>query len=73
MIGFKIQDGFIDFANTKFNCPHCNKQFVDEDDKYCNRINKNKSWVTKVKCDCKETFTLTVNTEGDFVSFNKKA
>ena len=73
MIGFQIQDGFIDFANTKFNCPHCNKQFVDDDDKYCNRINKNKSWVTKVKCDCKETFTLTVNTEGDFVSFNKKA
>jgi len=64
MIGFQIQDGFIDFANTKFNCPHCNKQFVDEDDKYCNRINKNK----KVKFDCKETFILTVNTEGDFVT-----
>jgi len=68
MIGFQIPNGFIDFANTKFSCPHCNKEFVDDDDKYCNRINKNKSWITKVKCDCKETFSLTINTEGDFIT-----
>jgi uncharacterized C2H2 Zn-finger protein len=49
MIGFQIPNGLIDFANTKFSCPHCNKEFVDDDDKYCNRINKNKSWDRKTK------------------------
>jgi hypothetical protein len=70
MIGFKIPDGFIDFADTRFNCPNCNKEFNDDDDKYCKRINKNKSLITKIKCDCKKTFCLTVNTHGDFVTFN---
>lgn len=51
MIGYRITNGFLDFANTVFTCPHCNKQYDDADDKYINRCNKNKKMYT-TKCSC---------------------
>jgi hypothetical protein len=69
MIGFQIKDGFLDFAKTDFDCPYCKKKHVDANDKYLNRCNKNKSGLTKVKCDCEKTFYLTYDYRGDFVTF----
>ena len=60
---------FIDFDDTTFNCPYCNKQFNDSADKYCKRINQNKSFTTKVKCECQKTFNLTVDYMSKFVSY----
>lgn len=49
----------ISFENTKFNCPYCGKKFIDINDKYLNRCNKNKSFNTKIKCECKNIFGMT--------------
>ena len=70
MIGFQIQNGFIDFAKTDFKCPACKKEYNDYDDKYVNRCNKNKTGITKVKCECGKSFWMTYNYMGDAVSFN---
>ena len=69
MNGFKLIDGFIDFANIEFECPHCKNKFIDSKDFYSNRINKNKNCTTKVKCICEVKFGLTVDYKGDLVSF----
>ena len=69
MIEFK--QFFIDFAKSDFTCPHCQKMYDDTELKYFDRINKNKSWITKVNCDCGKTFNLTVNYKGDFETFKK--
>jgi uncharacterized C2H2 Zn-finger protein len=67
----KIHDFFIDFAKTDFTCPHCDKLHEDKEDKYFDKINKNKSWTTKVNCQCGKPFNLTVNYKGDFQTFKK--
>ena len=67
----KIHDLFIDFAKTDFNCPHCGKLHEDKDDKYFDRIRKNKTWTTKVKCECGKSFYLTVSFDGQFQTFVK--
>ena len=71
MIGAQLPNGFIDFSDTSFSCPHCKKKFDDVDDKYLKRVNKNKSSCAKVKCDCKETFSLISDYKGDFITFKK--
>ena len=67
----KMHDFFIDFAKTDFSCPHCVKLHVDTNDKYFDRINKNKTWTTKVKCQCGKSFYLTVSFDGQFQTFVK--
>jgi hypothetical protein len=69
MIGFK--HFFIDFAKSDFTCPNCKKIHDDTDLKYLDKINKNKSWITKVNCDCGKPFKLTVNYKGEFETFKK--
>lgn len=60
---------YVNFADITFTCPSCNKQYEDADDKYCRRINKNKTFTTKVKCECNNTFRLTVYYTGKFVTY----
>lgn len=60
---------YINFANVRFNCPHCDKQYNDEDDKYLNKCNKNKSHCTTIKCECENKFGMTYNIMGNAVSF----
>jgi transcription elongation factor Elf1 len=67
----KYPDFFIDFARYDFTCPHCQKLHIDADNKYFDRINKNKSWITKVNCECGKQFKLTVNYKGDFETFKQ--
>lgn len=69
MIGVQIKNGFIDFAKTDFECPHCKKQFNDRDDKYLERCQRNKKGITKIKCECGKPFFMTYNYMGDAVSF----
>ena len=64
-----VKDYFCFFADTTFICPHCGKQHEDSNDKYCNRINKNKSFKTTIKCECKKTFNLTFDCTGKFQSY----
>jgi len=49
MIGIQIKNGFIDFAKTDFKCPNCKKQYIDRDDKYLEKCERNKSGCTKIK------------------------
>ena len=65
----KIHDFFIDFTKTDFTCPHCKKLHEDKDDKYFDRINKNKTFTTKVKCECGKQFYLTISFDGQFQTF----
>jgi len=65
----KIKDVIICFAGIDFNCPFCNKEYSDIDDKYVDRCNKNKSMITKIKCSCGERFGMTYNYMGNAVSF----
>ena len=69
MIGIQIKNGFIDFAKTDFKCPWCGKQYNDIDEKYLARCQKNKSGITKIKCECGKPFYITYNYMGDSVSF----
>jgi hypothetical protein len=64
--------GILCFANINFECPACKEIYSDDNDIYNNRLNKNKSGITKIKCECCETnFYLTNNYKGDFVTFLK--
>lgn len=55
--------------NIDFNCPYCNKQYSDEDDKYLNICNRNKSGWTSIKCKCGNKFGMTYDITGEAVSF----
>lgn len=59
----------INIAKIDFYCPHCRKQYLDDDDKYLNRCNKNKTGFTTIKCICQERFGMTYNIQGDAVGF----
>lgn len=72
MDGYRIQNGFIDFAKTDFICPHCFKKYDDLDNKYLDRCNKNKSGYTTIKCECEMTFGMTYDIMGEAVSFELK-
>lgn len=70
MIGLQFGEGmFIDFANINFECPNCGKKYCDENDKYLNRCNKNKSGITKINCSCGNPFFMTYDYKGDAQSF----
>ena len=71
MIGIKIENGFIDLAKTDFSCPKCKKNYSDSNDLYLNRMNRNKSGCTSVKCQCNTKFMVTYNMVGDIVTFFK--
>lgn len=59
----------ISFAKIDFKCPYCDKKYSDENDIYIKRCNKNKSFCTSIKCDCKNKFRMTYNIMGQAVSF----
>lgn len=69
MIGAAIPSGFIDFANTVFHCPHCNTQHNDDNDKYLDRCNRNKTGCTRITCTCGQHFYMTYDITGDAISF----
>lgn len=69
MIGFQTNNLFLDFSNTKFNCPYCGKEYDDVNDKYLDRCNKNKHFNTRVSCLCGNRFYLTVDYKSDFVTY----
>jgi hypothetical protein len=69
MIGVQIKNGFLDFAKTDFECPHCKAKYSDADDKYLKRCEKNKNWTTKINCKCGKPFFMTYDYKGDAVSF----
>jgi hypothetical protein len=74
MKGIQIGNGaFLDFANTEFDCPHCGIKYNDADEKYLNRINKNKSGMTRIRCtDCNQLFGLVYDFKADLQSFELK-
>lgn len=57
-----IKDGVLCIGDDSFRCPHCAKEYNDE--KYCNRINRNKWGYTRVYCSCGKPFNLFVDTFG---------
>ena len=59
----------IRFANINFKCPYCNKKYIDDKDVYLTKINANKSFYTRVKCDCCNKFGVTQNMKADLVAF----
>lgn len=59
----------IHFANLNFKCPYCKKKYNDKDEKYYKKINKNKSTIAIIRCECKEVFFLTANYKGEYVAF----
>ncbi len=59
----------IHFAPFEFKCPYCKKMIDDSDDKYCKRIGKNKSGITKVKCKCGNKFYLALDMTGKYQTF----
>lgn len=59
----------ISFSDINFTCPHCEKQYCDNQDKYLNRCQKNKSMITTIRCSCKQRFGMTYDMFGNAVSF----
>ncbi len=57
-------------ASTKFNCPHCNKEYDDYDDQYLDQMNEGNNWTVNIKCSsCENTFGMTYSMVGDAVGF----
>ena len=65
----EISSGFICIVKIDFNCPYCQKQYSDADEKYLNKVNVNKYGYTKIKCGCGERFGMTYDITGDAVGF----
>ena len=57
------------FANINFSCPCCKKKYSDEEDKYLDRCNRNKSGFTSITCVCGHKFGMTYNIQGDAIGF----
>ena len=62
-------NGILCMAKIDFECPFCHKQYKDDNDKYCDRINKSKKFYTTVKCSCGKSFKLTANYKSELVTF----
>ena len=58
----QIEDEIVCIGDDSFHCPHCGKVYNDE--KYTDRINRNKSGYTRVYCECGKAFNLFVDTFG---------
>ena len=58
----KIKDGIVCIGDDSFHCPHCGKEYNDE--KYTDRINKNKSGCTRVYCECGKAFDVVIDSLG---------
>ena len=69
MIGLPIPNGFIDLAKIDFSCPYCGKVYSDSDDKYLNRLNRNKYGYTKIRCECGHWFAMTYNQRSEAMDF----
>jgi hypothetical protein len=59
-------------CNVEFQCPYCGDGYNDESEKYLKKINKNKHYITKIKCNCGAKFGLTYDMKGDAVAFKLK-
>ena len=59
----------ISYAKIDFSCPHCDKKYNDEDDKYYERCAKNKHFITTIKCECENRFGFTYDITGEAVGF----
>ncbi len=58
------------FANIDFSCPNCGEKYSDDDDKFHDRIVKNKLMYTTTICKgCAEKFGIAADMTGDLVSF----
>jgi len=69
MIAYK--NFFIDYIKTDFTCPCCGKQNDDINLKYLDRCNKNKSWRTRIKCECGRFFYLGIDYRGVPYTYRK--
>lgn len=68
-----ILDGIVCFSNITFKCPSCGIEYIDSNEKYLKRCNKNKNFCAKINCKCSYKFMVSLDYKGDFVSFiNKK-
>lgn len=71
MIGTQLLNGWIDFANTVFYCPTCEKYYNDNSGIYLQKCKKNVSHNTHINCSCGQSFYMTYNYMGDAVTFIK--
>lgn len=63
----------INWANINFSCPHCGNAYADQEDKYLDRVNRNKCQYTRITCNkCEEQFGMTYDIQGDAVGFSLK-
>lgn len=61
---------YISSYKLDYKCPNCNKQYNDENDELCERLNNSKKGYLTLKCDsCKAKFGYTVDMTGQSVGF----
>lgn len=59
----------IKFAGIDFECPFCNKKYIDDNEKFYKRIEKNKKGYTTTNCQCGEKFGIAADMTGKLVGF----
>jgi len=70
MIGFKTENGFLDFSNTDFQCPSCKHEHIEDD--YIKKLEKSQHYLVYINCKgCKKKLGLTINYMGDVVVWLK--
>lgn len=60
---------FLEVAKIDFKCPFCEKEYNDSDEKYLDRINRNKQGFVTKTCICGERFGIACDMYGPMVSF----
>jgi hypothetical protein len=57
------------FAGIDFSCPHCQEEYIDDEDIYVDRCNRNKSGTTRKKCVCGRWFGIAYDYTGQAIGF----
>lgn len=63
----QIEDEIVCIGDNSFHCPHCGKEYNDE--KYTDRIDRNKWGYTRVYCLCGKPFNVTFGFAGEMHTF----
>lgn len=60
----------ITFDRTDFKCAYCEKQYNDDENKYLDRCNRNRTGTTYITCSCGKKFGMTYDVTGQAVGFD---
>lgn len=63
----------LNIAKIDFSCPLCKQGYIDINEKYLDRCNKNQDFTTRIRCTkCRTWFGMCYDYTGQAVGFDPK-